>query len=79
MSTTYNLVTELDRLAEALAETPGGPAADIPLGSVAERIAKDLGVRNDEVAIMGLVHALEAFAFPRARGAEECWLRAAFQ
>jgi hypothetical protein len=54
MSTTYNLVTELDRLAEALAETPGGPAADIPLGSVAERIAKDLGVRNDEVAIMGL-------------------------
>jgi GAF domain-containing protein len=54
MSSTYNLVSELERLAEALAETPGGAAVDIPLGSVVERIAKDLGVRNDEVAIMRL-------------------------
>jgi hypothetical protein len=54
MSTTYNLVSELERLVTALADTPGGQAADVPLGSVAERIAKELGVRKDEVAIMGL-------------------------
>ena len=54
MSTTYNLVSELEKLARALDETRDGEPADIPLGSVAERIAKELDVRKDEVAIMAL-------------------------
>jgi len=54
MSTTYNLVSELEKLVSALDETRDGAPTDIPLGSVAERIAKDLNVRKDEVAIMAL-------------------------
>jgi GAF domain-containing protein len=54
MSTTYNLVFELERLVSALDEARDGAPTDIPLGSVAERIANDLNVRKDEVAIMGL-------------------------
>lgn len=55
MATTHSLVSELERLAKALA-APEGPAAavEVPVASVAERIAKSMGVRNDEVAIMGL-------------------------
>jgi len=55
MATTYSLVSELERLANALAATEGQAAAvEVPVASVAERIAKSMGVRNDEVAIMGL-------------------------
>jgi hypothetical protein len=47
------LVTELERLAEALDVEGAGPV-EIPLGAMAEKIAKSLGVQADEVAIMGV-------------------------
>ena len=48
-----NLVTELERLADAL-EGEASEPTQISLPSVAERIAKDLSVRTDEVAILGV-------------------------
>ena len=50
-----NLVTELERLADALASETGD-APQISFVSVAERIAKALSVRLDEVAILGVSH-----------------------
>src|ERR1700730_12064784 len=50
-----SLVTELERLADALAAGDGSsPASPISLTSVAERIARNQGVKSDEVAILGL-------------------------
>src|SRR5271163_1798335 len=54
MATTYSLVSELERLANALSSASEEKSVDVPIASVAERIAKSMGVRNDEVAIMGL-------------------------
>ena len=51
MSTT--LVSELERLASAL-ETDQASAGEVSLSSVAEKIAKELHVKSDEVAILGL-------------------------
>src|SRR6266852_6680682 len=48
-----SLVTELERLAEAL-DVEGGEPVEIPLAAMAERIAKNLGVQADEVAILGV-------------------------
>ena len=48
-----NLVTELERLADAL-EAEAGDPAQISFASLAERIAKNLSVRTDEVAILGV-------------------------
>ena len=48
-----SLVKELERLAEAL-DVEGGAPVEIPLGAVAEKIAKNLGVQTDEVAILGV-------------------------
>jgi hypothetical protein len=48
-----SLVTELERLAEALDVEGAGPV-EIPLGAMAEKIAKSLGVQADEVAILGV-------------------------
>jgi hypothetical protein len=53
MSTTSGLVTELERIASALRAEEGG-AAEFSLTTVAEKIAKTLSVRKDEVAIMGV-------------------------
>lgn len=53
MSTTSGLVTELERIATAL-RTEEGSNAEFSLVSVAEKIAKTLSVRKDEVAIMGV-------------------------
>jgi hypothetical protein len=50
---TTSLVTELQRLAEAL-DVEGGGTVEIPLDAVAEKIAKNLGVQADEVAILGV-------------------------
>jgi hypothetical protein len=50
MSTTLSLVSELERLAEALSSA----RADTVLASISERIAKGLGVKTDEVAIMAV-------------------------
>src|SRR5258708_11856507 len=47
------LGTELERLAEAL-DVEGGEPVEIPLAAMAERIAKNLGVQADEVAILGV-------------------------
>ena len=48
-----SLVKELERLAEALDVEGGGPV-EIPLDAMAEKIAKNLGVQADEVAILGV-------------------------
>jgi hypothetical protein len=48
-----NLVTELERLAETL-EAEAGTPAQLSLPTVAEGIAKNLFVRTDEVAILGV-------------------------
>jgi hypothetical protein len=48
-----SLVTELERLVEAL-EVEGEQPVEIPMPAVAEKIAKTLDVRADEVAILGV-------------------------
>ena len=48
-----SLVRELERLAEAL-DVEGAEPTQIPLGTMAEKIAKNLGVKTDEVAILGV-------------------------
>src|SRR6195256_4034216 len=53
MSTTLNLVSEMERIADALGRERG-EASQVSLSSVAEKIAKNLGVRNDEVAILAV-------------------------
>lgn len=50
-----NLVMELERLADAL-ESESGDPTQISFASVAERIARNLSVRTDEVAILGVSH-----------------------
>jgi hypothetical protein len=50
---TTSLVTELERLAAAL-DVEGSEPVQIPLEAVAEKIAKNLGVQADEVAILGV-------------------------
>jgi len=53
MSTTLSLVSEMERIANTLGAEQGG-ASQVSLSSVAEKIAKNLGVRNDEVAILAV-------------------------
>ena len=53
MSTTLSLVSELERIATALITEQKGES-QISLVSVAEKIAKNLGVRNDEVGILAV-------------------------
>jgi hypothetical protein len=53
MSATAGLVTELERIATAL-NAEDGSASEFSLSLVAEKIAKTLSVRKDEVAIMGV-------------------------
>ncbi len=53
MSTYLNLVSELEHLAREL-EADASPRPDVSLASIAERVAKIVGVRPDEVAILGL-------------------------
>jgi hypothetical protein len=48
-----NLVSELERLALAL-ERDSASSAEVSLPAIAERIAKNLGVKADEVAILGV-------------------------
>jgi hypothetical protein len=57
-----NLVAELERLADALAGEASDPS-QISFGSVAERIAKTLSVRTDEVAILGVSHRWQHLHF----------------
>ncbi|HEY6268811.1 MAG TPA: GAF domain-containing protein [Candidatus Acidoferrum sp.] len=53
MSTTLSLVSEMERIANSLG-TGQGDGSKVSLASVAEKIAKNLGVRNDEVAILAV-------------------------
>ena len=53
MSTTLSLVSELERIATALTAEQKGQS-QVSLVSVAEKIAKNLGVRNDEVGILAV-------------------------
>lgn len=53
MSTHLNLVSELEHLANEL-EADASPKPEVSLGSIAERIAKIVGVKPEEVAILGL-------------------------
>ncbi|HYL62548.1 MAG TPA: GAF domain-containing protein [Candidatus Methylomirabilis sp.] len=53
MAGTLSLATELERLASAL-ESDAASASRISLAGIAERIAKNLGVRTEEIAIMGV-------------------------
>jgi hypothetical protein len=48
-----NLVSELERLANAL-EADSATAGEVSLPAIAERIAKNLGVKADEIAILGV-------------------------
>ena len=50
-----NLISELERLVNAL-ERDGGESLDIPLVEIGEKIAKQLGVKTDELAILGVSH-----------------------
>ena len=52
---TASLVSELERLASAL-RSDGVSSAQVSLPLIAERIAKALGVKMDEVAILGVSH-----------------------
>jgi hypothetical protein len=53
MSTTLNLASEMERIANALGAERGA-SPRVSLSAVAEKIAKNLGVRNDEVAILAV-------------------------
>lgn len=53
MSISLSILSELERLAHAV-EADNADAAQISLSSVAARIAKNMGVKPDEVAILGL-------------------------
>ena len=53
MSTTLSLVSELERIARAL-ETENAGSAQPSLPAIAEKIAKIIGVRNEEVAILAV-------------------------
>ena len=53
MSTTLRLVSEMERIAHSLG-TQQGDASQVSLSSVAEKIAKHLGVRTEEVAILAI-------------------------
>src|SRR6266436_2321990 len=53
MSTTLNLVSEMERIASALGTEAEGTSG-VSLSAVAEKIAKNLGVKHDEVAILAV-------------------------
>jgi len=53
MTTSVSLVSELERLAIAL-ESDRNSASQISLAEIAQRIAKSMGVKADEVALLGV-------------------------
>lgn len=53
MSASLSLVSELEHLANTL-DTDSSGTTKISLPSIAERIAKNIGVKTEEVAILGL-------------------------
>ena len=63
-----SLVTELERLADALGGDTSAEAPPIAWSSVAERIARNLNVKPEEVGILGLSNKWRHlyFLFPEA-------------
>jgi hypothetical protein len=53
MTTSLSLASELERIANAI-ESDAVATSQISLTGIAERIAKNLGVRPDEIALMGV-------------------------
>jgi len=53
MTMSLSLVSELERIASAV-ESDATALSQISLPGIAERIAKNLGVKSDEVALMGV-------------------------
>jgi hypothetical protein len=53
MTTSLSLVSELERLANAI-ESDAEATSQVSLTGIAEKIARNLGVKSDEVAIMGV-------------------------
>ena len=53
MTTALNLVSEMERIANAIVSEDGA-APQISLAIVAEKIARTLGVKNEEVAILAV-------------------------
>jgi hypothetical protein len=53
MTTSLSLVSELERIASAV-ESDATALSQISLPGIAQRIAKSLGVKTDEVALMGV-------------------------
>jgi hypothetical protein len=53
MTSSLSLASELERIAIALA-SDGATTSQISLTGIAERIAKNLGVKTDEIALMGV-------------------------
>src|SRR5438309_10444712 len=62
MTATTSLVSEMERIANALgAEAEGAPG--VSLSVVADKIAKNLGVKHDEVAILAVSTRWRHFNF----------------
>ena len=55
MSTALSLVSEMERIANTLVAADGD-ASKISLSTVAEKIARSLGVKTEEVAILAVSH-----------------------
>jgi hypothetical protein len=53
MTTSLSLASELERIASAI-ETDASATSQISLTGIAEKIARNLGVKSDEVALMGV-------------------------
>ena len=53
MTTSLSLASELERIANAI-ESDSSATSQVSLSGIAEKIAKNLGVKTDEVALMGV-------------------------
>ncbi|HEY2546424.1 MAG TPA: GAF domain-containing protein [Candidatus Acidoferrum sp.] len=53
MTTSLSLASELERIANAI-ESDATATSQISLSGIAEKIARNLGVKSDEVALMGV-------------------------
>ncbi|MGB7280994.1 MAG: GAF domain-containing protein [Candidatus Acidiferrum sp.] len=53
MTANHSLASELERIANAI-ETDATSTSQVSLTSIADRIAKNLGVKTDEIALMGV-------------------------
>ena len=73
-----SLVSELERLADAL-ESDGAGAVEGSLPAVAEKIARELRVKAEEVAILAVFASTETPIFSGAARTEKCGIHSAHQ